>query len=136
LTIVYIYFVDYNMCLQTTVLEAAECNPVVFSSAQFVFGALRELSVLLCKWNHQQDCAVAGFLRGLQAAASSVVHLIRPSAEVGDEVGKCCLFRYPLPPGLPPVVPLLSSGSLCAPTVNNFATWGTHLYIVACPMKE
>jgi hypothetical protein len=65
--------VDYNMYLQTTVIEAAECSTIVFSSAQFVFGALRELSVFLCKWNHQQDCAVAGFLRGLWAAASSVV---------------------------------------------------------------
>jgi hypothetical protein len=61
-----------------------------------VSGVLRELTVCLCKWNHQLDRAVASFF-----ARVSGCHfqrdLICPSAEVGDELASVvcqCLFCF------------------------------------------
>jgi hypothetical protein len=39
--------------------EAAECSHFAFSSAQYVPGVPSELSVYLCKWNHQLGRTVA-----------------------------------------------------------------------------
>jgi hypothetical protein len=65
--------------------EAAECSEFNFSSAQFVSGFLRELSVCLCKWDYQLDRVVASFF--VRALGCRFQHsLIYPSAEVGDEI--------------------------------------------------
>jgi hypothetical protein len=66
--------------------EAAEYSEFNFSSARFVSGALRELSVCLCKWNHQFDRVVASlFVRASGCCFQR--RLICPSAEVGDDIG-------------------------------------------------
>jgi hypothetical protein len=65
--------------------KAAECSEFNFSSAQFVSGVLRELSVCLCKGNYQLDRVVAGFF--VRASGCRFQRrLICPYAEVGDEI--------------------------------------------------